>query len=128
MRGVRQLTLCHLYVTINTMLRKRIAVFYKDLLTQKEPAREWLLSLKEQSIKARLLVRIERAESGNFGDHKAVGEGVWELRFSFGAGLRIYYSLEGDEIILLLIGGDKSSQRADIRLAKKYLEKHRSEK
>jgi putative addiction module killer protein len=67
-----------------------------------------------------------RFENVNLGDHKSVGEGVWEVRVMFGPGYRIYFGKEGRTIILLLLGGDKSSQAADIRKArqlwKEYLE------
>lgn len=110
------------------MHQKRTAVFYKDPVTQKEPAKEWIESIKDKALKARVLIRITRAEFGNFGDHKSVGAGVWELKISVGPGLRIYYSLEGSELILLLMGGDKSSQIKDIQMAKKYLIRHQAEK
>ena len=59
-------------------------------------------------------------EKGNFGDHRPVGEGVWELRFDFGSGHRIYFVEEGEVIVILLCGGDKSSQVKDIKTAKIY--------
>jgi putative addiction module killer protein len=87
--------------------------------------REWLDSLAVP-VKARIQARIFRFELGNLGDHKSVGGRIWEARVMFGPGYRIYFGKEGSSIILLLIGGDKSSQARDIRKAqllwKEYLE------
>lgn len=62
--------------------------------------------------------RITRLTAGNFGDHKSVGDGIFELRIPKGPGLRIYYGLQKSELIILIGGGDKRSQRNDIRKAK----------
>jgi putative addiction module killer protein len=87
--------------------------------------RDWLDSLAV-AVRARIQSRVLRFENGNLGDHKSVGEGVWEARVMFGSGYRIYFGKEGRTIILLLLGGNKSSQAADIRKArqlwKEYLE------
>ncbi len=80
------------------------------------PFREWLDSLAK-AVKARIQARILRIESGNLGDHKTVGDGVMELRFDFGPGYRVYFGMDGKTVVLLLIGGDKSSQRRDIKRA-----------
>ena len=77
----------------------------------------WLNKLKDRRAAARVLVRINRLAAGNPGDVKPVGHGVSELRITYGPGYRIYYLRDGDELILLLTGGDKSSQDADIRQA-----------
>jgi len=61
-----------------------------------------------------------RFEMGNLGDHKSLGEGVWEARAMFGPGYRIYFGKDGSSIIILLVGGDKSSQTQDITLAKSF--------
>ena len=61
-----------------------------------------------------------RFESGNLGDHRAVGDGVWEARCDFGPGYRVYFATVGDTLVLLLLGGDKASQRADIRRAREH--------
>ena len=78
---------------------------------------EWLMGLSID-MRSRILIRLERVALGNFGDHSSVGENVWELRFHFGSGYRIYYVHEGTKIVLLLAGGDKSTQRKDIQKAK----------
>ena len=75
--------------------------------------------MKDTAAKARIAVRIRRMELGNFGDAKSVGAGVFELRFDFGPGYRVYYTERNDEIVVLLAGGDKSSQEQDIEKAKK---------
>ena len=84
----------------------------------------WLSKLKDIKGKVSILRRIDRLKSGNFGDYKSLGENIFELRIQSGPGYRVYYTKEGDEIIILLIAGDKSSQTSDIKkvkdLAKDY--------
>lgn len=90
------------------------------------PFREWVVGL-DVTIRARIQVRILRFESGNLGDHKSVGNGVWEARMPFGAGYRLYFGMDGIKIIVLLVGGDKSSQTKDIKLAQKYWREYQEE-
>ncbi|RKP53441.1 type II toxin-antitoxin system RelE/ParE family toxin [Pararobbsia silviterrae] len=78
----------------------------------------WLDALRDPIGKAKILIRIKRAEAGNFGDSEPVGEGISEMRVDFGPGYRIYYAQRGRKIYLLICGGDKSTQTADIRRAK----------
>lgn len=78
----------------------------------------WLLNLKDHVGKARIISRIERLEQGNSGDAEPVGDGISELRVHSGPGYRVYYKQTGRTIILLLCGGDKSTQQRDIRRAK----------
>jgi len=78
---------------------------------------KWLDDLRDIQAKARVLVRIERLASGNAGDVKPVGEGVSEMRIDYGPGYRVYYIQRGSELIILLSGGDKSSQSKDIKSA-----------
>ncbi|MCG9892758.1 MAG: type II toxin-antitoxin system RelE/ParE family toxin [Thermosynechococcaceae cyanobacterium MS004] len=93
----------------------------REYLTQagENPYRNWLACL-DKAVKARVQARVMRFEQGNLGDSKVVGEGVWEARLMFGAGYRIYFALDGDTILLLLLGGDKRTQSKDIRKAQQY--------
>lgn len=81
--------------------------------------RKWLSGLKDVQAKAAIGRRIERAEGGNFGDCKLVGNGVSEMRIKVGPGYRVYFVRRGERVYLLLMGGDKSSQAGDIKAAKK---------
>ena len=84
------------------------------------PFNDWLEALKDRKARAIIRTRINRVRLGNLGDCKSVGEGVNELRIKFGAGYRVYFGQEGDMIVILLSGGDKSSQNRDIDRAKQY--------
>jgi putative addiction module killer protein len=77
----------------------------------------WLDGLRDVRARARVLVRIERVVAGNFGDSKQVGQGVSELRIDYGPGYRVYFTKRGQLIVILLVGGDKSGQKADIKTA-----------
>lgn len=77
----------------------------------------WIDGLTDLRARARIQVRIERLAAGNSGDATPVGEGVSELRVDFGPGYRVYYKRSGRSVVVLLAGGDKSTQKADIRLA-----------
>ena len=77
----------------------------------------WFTSLRDRTAKARIDIRIRRLSLGNFGDTCPVGESVTELRIHYGPGYRIYLKKQGDALVILLAGGDKSSQVKDIRLA-----------
>lgn len=79
---------------------------------------KWQTSLKDTNAKARIEVRIRRMEMGVLGDVKPVGEGVSEARIHYGAGYRLYFCQRGDVVIVLLCGGDKSTQSKDIEIAK----------
>ena len=78
----------------------------------------WLRGLRDRAGRERILVQITRLRQGNPGDAKPVGEGVSEMRITFGPGYRVYFTRRGPLVILLLAGGDKSSQSADIEAAK----------
>jgi putative addiction module killer protein len=79
----------------------------------------WLSALKDERGKAKIAARIDRLRHGNAGDVAPVGNGVSELRIHFGPGYRVYFQLHGNELVLLLAGGDKSTQRSDIAAAKR---------
>ena len=78
----------------------------------------WLDILRDRKAQARIIARIVSAQHGNFGDCKALGEGVSEMRIDFGPGYRVYFMRRGETVYLLLAGGDKSTQARDIRRAK----------
>ena len=80
---------------------------------------EWLGSLRDLPTRIRLARRLDRARLGNLGDVKVLTDGVYEMRENFGPGWRMYYVLRGKTIIVMLGGGDKSSQASDIKAAKK---------
>ena len=82
-----------------------------------EPYADWLASLPDRQARARVVVRVGRMASGNLGDVKPVGDGVWEARIDWGPGYRVYYAQAGKRLILLLVGGDKRHQQADIQQA-----------
>jgi len=77
----------------------------------------WLVALKDKAGRARIAHRIRSAEHGNFGDCEPVGEGISEIRIHFGPGYRAYFTRRGEVLYLLLVGGDKSSQKRDIKRA-----------
>ena len=79
----------------------------------------WLRNLRDVRARAKVIARIERLGLGNPGDVTPVGDGISEMRLHYGPGYRIYYIQRGEEIVVLLCGGDKSSQDSDIRAAKK---------
>ena len=79
--------------------------------------RDWLDRLRDQAGRARILVRVDRLIHGNPGDHRNLPGGVSELRIDFGSGYRVYYTQRREQLLLLLIGGDKSSQVKDIAKA-----------
>lgn len=91
-----------------------------------EPFTEWLMTLRDTQGRQRVLVRIGRLEQGNYGDVASVGDGVNELRLFFGPGYRVYFGEEGNAVIILLCGGDKSTQHRDIAQAKVYWKEYQS--
>ena len=84
----------------------------------KVPFEQWYDSLKDKVTKVRIRRRLDRVELGNFGDTESVGEGIYELRLHFGSGYRVYFARVGNTVIVLIGGGDKSSQNTDIAQAK----------
>jgi putative addiction module killer protein len=78
----------------------------------------WFARLNDIRAKAKILVRLKRAELGNLGDHKFVGDRVFEMRIDYGPGYRLYFARSKGIVIILLVGGDKSSQSKDIKKAK----------
>lgn len=91
----------------------------------REPFTEWLKSIRDQKIRTRIQARLDRLVDGNFGDCEPVGEGISEIRLHFGEGYRIYFGEVENIIVLLLCGGDKSSQKRDIERAKTYWQEYK---
>ncbi len=81
---------------------------------------DWLTRLRDTRANLAVVSRVRRMENGNFGDQKSCRDGVWELRIDVGAGYRLYYAMAGKQIVLLLCGGDKKSQSADIERAVEF--------
>jgi putative addiction module killer protein len=88
------------------------------IINQTSQFQKWFKALKDLRAKAKIAMRLRRAENGNWGDCKSVGDGVFEMRITEGKGYRIYYARQGDIVYLLLNGGDKSTQAEDIASAK----------
>ena len=86
----------------------------------RNPFAEWLSSLRNLNAVVKIEQRLDRVRLGNLGNSKSVGEGVCELKVDFGPGYRVYFGQFGSTIVLVLCGGDKSSQEQDIRKAKEY--------
>lgn len=86
----------------------------------RSPLIDWLEDIRDQKARHRIEARINRIRAGNLGDWKSVGQGIFELRVDYGPGYRVYFGREGQELVILLCGGDKRNQRKDIELAKRY--------
>ena len=87
-------------------------------IRQTDEYESWFERLRDREVRFRIIARIRRLSLGNLGDVKPVGEGVSELRITFGPGYRIYIKQQGETLIVLLAGGDKSSQKRDVERAK----------
>jgi putative addiction module killer protein len=90
------------------------------------PFDEWFESLRDIKSQAAVDSRLARVRAGNLGDHKSVGEGVFELRIHIGGGLRVYFAMQGAQIVALLGGGDKSTQKRDIGRAQQLWKLYKS--
>ena len=88
---------------------------------------DWIKHLRDTRSQIAIIRRIERLRQGNFGDHKSCGNGVWELRIDLGPGYRVYYGLAGEQVVLLLCGGDKATQNRDIDRAAEFWKAFRKE-
>jgi len=116
---------CSFYATLKLM--DDLPFTLEEYVTEegRNPFREWLRGLRDVRARAKIRVRLNRIRLGNFGDVKAIGKGVYELRIPYGPGYRVYFARTGQRIVLLLCGGDKSSQQRDIGKAKAFLEDYR---
>ncbi|MHC4874257.1 MAG: type II toxin-antitoxin system RelE/ParE family toxin [Planctomycetota bacterium] len=82
---------------------------------------KWLMKLKDKTSRARIINRLDHIQLGNFGDHKNLGGNLFELRFFFGSGFRIYYTIKNKQVVILISGGNKSSQSKNIDKARDIL-------
>ncbi|QEG37913.1 type II toxin-antitoxin system RelE/ParE family toxin [Bythopirellula goksoeyrii] len=94
----------------------------------KRPFSKWFAKLRDRRAQQRIDARLTRVALGNFGDCKPVGEGVLELRIDYGPGYRVYLGRDGEELVILLTGGDKSKQSRDIATARDYWADYKSRK
>lgn len=104
-------------LTENSSINENIAYRIEHYLTAgegKDLYIDWLRRLRDNPTKVAIIRRVVRIEQGNFGDHRFCRDGVWELRIDVGPGYRLYYALSGSHVVLLLSGGNKSTQRSDI--------------
>lgn len=101
-------------------------VYIYQTAQKKVPFKDWLSELKDKKAKATITIRINRLALGNAGDWKSVGDDVFEMRIPVGPGYRLYYAFDGEELVLLLWAGDKSTQQKDINKAKMYWSDYRS--
>ena len=113
------------YNNMTKPVQRKTLTVYQDA-DGNEPFTNWFNSLRDVQGRKRIGVRLRRLEQGNYGDCEPIGEGISELRMFFGPGYRVYFGEEGDNIVLLLCGGDKSSQTQDIEAAKAYWKEHLS--
>lgn len=107
-----------------TTTPKRVIVYASD--NAKEPFTEWIYGLRDVMGRKRILARVSRLQQGNYGDCEPVGDGVSELRMFFGAGYRVYFGEHGNDMVVLLCGGDSGSQNKDIQQAKTYWKEYLS--
>ena len=105
------------------VIPKEIIIYASE--DETEPFTDWLLGLKDKQAIKRIQTRLLRLEQGNYGDYKTLKDGILELRFMFGSGYRVYFGEDGDKLVILLLGGDKSNQAKDIEQAKNYWKEYK---
>lgn len=105
---------------------QRVEMF--ETVEGKCPFKAWLRDLRDQRARQAIRARIARVRLGNFGDSTPVGDGVIELRIHYGPGYRVYLGRDGDALVILLVGGDKSTQERDILTAKDYWKAYQESK
>ena len=101
---------------------KHIVIFATN--DGREPFYQWLNALRDIKGRQRIQTRLRRLEQGLLGDCQSLGNGVFELRLFFGPGYRVYFGEDDDDLVILLCGGDKSSQNSDIKTAKQYWQEY----
>ncbi len=104
-------------------MQKRVIIYKTE--EGVEAYTEYVDSLNDRAAAAKIRVCVTRAELGNLGDHKNIGRGIIEMRIHYGPGYRVYIGRHGNELIVLLCAGDKSSQTKDIQKAKAYWEDYK---
>lgn len=109
------------------MVMKMYKISVYTTVDGKAPFLNWLESIKDFQVRRRIQLRIDRLEIGNFGDTKQIDNSLYELRLFFGSGYRVYYTIENDKLVILLMGGDKSTQSKDIKKAKEYLQDYKGD-
>ncbi len=102
---------------------QRTVIVYQTI-SGAEPFTEWLNHLRDPVTRRRILRRLLQLEQGHYGDYKAVGGSLYELRFFFGPGYRVYFGEDGNKFIVLLSGGDKDSQSRDIQQAQAFWQEY----
>lgn len=105
------------------MLEYTIAIY--QTADKRKPFANWFEELNDRQARARIQTRIDRLALGNFGDYRALSGGIYELRIDWGPGYRVYFARTGKIILLLLCGGDKTTQQRDIEHAKAYFEDYK---
>ena len=97
------------------------------IIRETETFKKWIRGLKDRVTQSIITARIRRISGGNFGDVSPVGHGISELRIDYGSGYRVYFTWRGQQIIILLCGGDKSTQQRDIAAAKRIAQNFKEE-
>ena len=105
------------------MLRFKLQDYLSE--NRHSPFNDWLTGLRDLQARARVRTRLDRARLGNLGNYASIGDGVFELRIFYGPGYRVYFNLAGENVMLLLFGGTKGTQKRDIQIAKTYLADYR---
>jgi putative addiction module killer protein len=101
-------------------LDKSIQILRYATPSGRKPVSEWFAAQRDNKVASAVEVRIDRVRIGLFGDHRYIGQGLWELRIHFGAGYRVYFLRDGARVVILLCVGDKRSQRRDIHKAQQH--------
>ena len=103
-----------------------LSIRYYRRTNGRHPFKDWLMHLADKRARAAVLRRIDRLAEGNFGEHRFLRDGVWELKIDVGPGYRVYYAKDGKTVILLLSAGSKRTQRPDIDRAVEYWNDHQA--